>query len=80
MSFRKDGKQFTLSSSLPQFLHSFARVSHIFDGVTPSKETAAFQLCDITDPMIKAMVDDPEEVRDVCNVSFHEPRRFATLF
>lgn len=72
MSFRRDGEHFVLSSGISQFLYSFTRVSHIFDGVTPSKETAAFQLCDITDPMIKAMVDDPEEVRDVCNVSFHQ--------
>jgi hypothetical protein len=43
--------------------------SHIFDGVTLTSETAAFQLCDITDPMLKEMVEEEEDVRDSCNVS-----------
>lgn len=76
MNFQKDGKYLTLSSGILRSLHSFARVSHTFDGVTPSKETAAFQLCDITDPMIKAMIDDPEEVRDVCNVNLPSTQLF----
>ena len=42
--------------------------SHIFDGVTLSSETAAFQLCDITDHMLKQMIDEEEDVRDSCNV------------
>jgi hypothetical protein len=42
--------------------------SHIFDGVTLSSETAAFQLCDITDPMLKRMIDDEEDIRESCNV------------
>ncbi|KAF4619754.1 hypothetical protein D9613_005603 [Agrocybe pediades] len=41
--------------------------SHIFDGQTLTKETAAFQLCDITDPMLKTMIDDPDSLRDICN-------------
>ncbi|KAF9013348.1 RNA polymerase III transcription factor IIIC subunit-domain-containing protein [Cyathus striatus] len=41
--------------------------SHIFDGQTITKETAAFQLCDITDPMLKEMIEDPEALREVCN-------------
>ncbi|KAG9219138.1 hypothetical protein CCMSSC00406_0001548 [Pleurotus cornucopiae] len=41
--------------------------SHIFDGVTLTKETAAFQLCDITDPMLKQMIDECDDLRDVCN-------------
>ncbi|KAH9918126.1 RNA polymerase III transcription factor IIIC subunit-domain-containing protein [Fomitopsis serialis] len=41
--------------------------THIFDGVTVTKETAAFQLCDITDPMLKEMIEDEEDVRDECN-------------
>ncbi|KAI9467269.1 RNA polymerase III transcription factor IIIC subunit-domain-containing protein [Lactarius psammicola] len=44
------------------------RRSHIFDGVTLTSETAAFQLCDITDPMLKQMIDEEEDVRDSCNV------------
>ena len=42
--------------------------SHIFDGITLTSETAAFQLCDITDPMLKRMIEEEEEVRDSCNV------------
>ncbi|TDL29471.1 hypothetical protein BD410DRAFT_24170 [Rickenella mellea] len=41
--------------------------SHIFDGVTLSNEVAAFQLCDVHDPMLKGMIEDEEAVRDVCN-------------
>ena len=44
-----------------------SRTSHTFDGVNLTKETAAFQLCDITDPMLKEMIDDPDNVRDVCD-------------
>ncbi|THH20126.1 hypothetical protein EW146_g1148 [Bondarzewia mesenterica] len=43
------------------------RRSHIFDGVTITKETAAFQLCDIEDPLLKEMIEDEEEVRETCN-------------
>ena len=42
---------------------------HMFDGQTLTKETAAFQLCDIIDPMLKAMVEDENGIRDVCDVS-----------
>ncbi|KNZ74435.1 Transcription factor tau subunit sfc1 [Termitomyces sp. J132] len=41
--------------------------SHIFDGQSITKETAAFQLCDITDPMLKEMIDDPDDLREECN-------------
>ncbi|KAH6915161.1 RNA polymerase III transcription factor IIIC subunit-domain-containing protein [Coprinopsis sp. MPI-PUGE-AT-0042] len=41
--------------------------SHIFDGKTVSKETAAFQLCDIVDPMLREMIDDPEGLRETCD-------------
>ncbi|KAI9508648.1 RNA polymerase III transcription factor IIIC subunit-domain-containing protein [Russula earlei] len=43
------------------------RRSHIFDGVTLSSETAAFQLCDITDPMLKRMIDEEDDIRESCN-------------
>ena len=42
--------------------------SHIFDGVHLTTETAAFQLCDITDPMLKEMIEYEDGVRDECNV------------
>ncbi|KAF9076381.1 RNA polymerase III transcription factor IIIC subunit-domain-containing protein [Rhodocollybia butyracea] len=41
--------------------------SHIFDGVNLTKETAAFQLCDITDPMLKKLIEDPDDLREVCD-------------
>ncbi|KAF9057282.1 RNA polymerase III transcription factor IIIC subunit-domain-containing protein [Panaeolus papilionaceus] len=41
--------------------------SHIFDGKTLTKETAAFQLCDIVDPMLREMIHDPEGLREDCN-------------
>lgn len=44
------------------------RKSHIFDGVTGTSETAAFQLCDIVDPMLKGMIEDESDLRDTCNV------------
>ena len=50
-------------------LNEMDRTSHIFDGKTVSKETAAFQLCDIIDPMLKGMIEDPDAVRDTCDVS-----------
>ncbi|VDC06134.1 unnamed protein product [Peniophora sp. CBMAI 1063] len=43
------------------------RKSHLFDGVTVTSETAAFQLCDITDPMLKGMIEDESDLRDTCN-------------
>lgn len=51
---------------LPTVSH---RRSHIFDGVTLSKETAAFQLCDITDAILKDMIDDADDLRETCHVS-----------
>lgn len=41
----------------------------MFDGVNLTKETAAFQLCDITDVMLKEMIEDPDDVREACDVS-----------
>nr|GAT53955.1 predicted protein [Mycena chlorophos] len=43
------------------------RRSHIFDGKTLTKETAAFQMCDIHDPMLKAMIEDDEDLREECD-------------
>ncbi|KAI0951979.1 hypothetical protein AcV7_007922 [Taiwanofungus camphoratus] len=41
--------------------------SHIFDGVAVTKETAAFQLCDIHDPMLKEMIEDEGDLRETCD-------------
>ncbi|KAK0242443.1 RNA polymerase III transcription factor IIIC subunit-domain-containing protein [Armillaria nabsnona] len=43
------------------------RTSHIFDGRTLTKETAAFQLCDIEDPMLKEMIQDTNDLRETCD-------------
>ncbi|KAJ8523431.1 hypothetical protein ONZ45_g22 [Pleurotus djamor] len=43
------------------------KTSHIFDGVSLAKETAAFQLCDIVDPMLKTMIQGGDDLRDVCD-------------
>ncbi|EGO01771.1 hypothetical protein SERLA73DRAFT_177265 [Serpula lacrymans var. lacrymans S7.3] len=48
-------------------LEAERRKSHIFDGVTLTKETAAFQLCDIHDPMLKGMIEDDDDLREVCD-------------
>ena len=58
----------TLSSFL--YSNQTNRTSHIFDGQTLTKETAAFQLCDITDPMLKNMIENLDGLRDVCDVRF----------
>ncbi|TFK76103.1 hypothetical protein BDN72DRAFT_366699 [Pluteus cervinus] len=41
--------------------------AHIFDGQTITKETAAFQLCDITDPMLKGMIEEADDLRESCD-------------
>jgi len=41
--------------------------SHIFDGVNITKETAAFQLCDIHDRMLMNMIKDEDDLREICN-------------
>ncbi|KAJ8086409.1 tau 95 subunit of transcription factor TFIIIC [Marasmius tenuissimus] len=43
------------------------RTSHIFDGQTLTKDTAAFQLCDITDPMLRGMIESSEDLRETCD-------------
>jgi hypothetical protein len=54
-------------------IHPPNRDSHIFDGVTLTKETAAFQLCDITDGMLRRMIEEDDDLRDVCNVRLLKP-------
>lgn len=53
------------------------KTSHVFDGQTLTKETAAFQLCDITDPMLKGMIEDASELREDCDVCI--PSTFVIL-
>ncbi|KIO12791.1 hypothetical protein M404DRAFT_124008 [Pisolithus tinctorius Marx 270] len=60
------------------------RKSHIFDGQTITKETAAFQLCDIIDPMLKEMIEREEDLRETCDerdgwYSAHALERIKTV-
>lgn len=60
------------------------RRSHIFDGATIAKETAAFQLCDIQDPMLKEMIEKEEDLRQTCDerdgwYSAHALERIKTV-
>lgn len=52
---------------LPEAAETKTR-SHIFDGRTVTTETAAFQLCDITDPLLEKMIKDEDSIRDRCDV------------
>lgn len=47
----------------------FIRSSHIFDGKIRHSETASFQLCDIVDPLLEEMINSPEAISDVYDVS-----------
>lgn len=40
----------------------------MFDGKTP-RTAGTFQLQDITDPLIRGFIDDPNHRSDICNVS-----------
>jgi hypothetical protein len=58
---------------LMRILLLHCRKSHIFDGKTVTKETAAFQLCDIVDPMLKEMIEDTNDLRETCHVRLFSP-------
>jgi len=64
----QDADRRHVSKSSVRSYSSLARKSHIFNGRTITKETAAFQLCDIHDPMLKTMIENSEDLRDVCHV------------
>ncbi|KAK1924864.1 RNA polymerase III transcription factor IIIC subunit-domain-containing protein [Papiliotrema laurentii] len=40
---------------------------HIFDGKLLHRDRPDFQLCDITDPLIRRIIEDPKNLRDVCD-------------
>ncbi|KIM42935.1 hypothetical protein M413DRAFT_70152 [Hebeloma cylindrosporum] len=64
---RRHDRPSTSESLRTQEKDTERRNSHIFDGQTLTKETAAFQLCDIVDPMLKEMIEDPGGLRETCN-------------
>lgn len=55
------------------------RRSHIFDGETATSDTAAFQLCDLHDPMLKEMIENEDDLREVCDVSNFDIMCLAVL-
>ncbi|RHZ56367.1 hypothetical protein Glove_402g62 [Diversispora epigaea] len=49
------------------FINSVPRTSHIFDGHTTQRDIAVFQMCDITDPLLKRLIESPDSVQDDCS-------------
>lgn len=47
---------------------------HIFDGQTLPTGTCTFQLCDITDPLIRSYIDDPIHRTDNVHVRTYAPK------
>ncbi|CAG8570638.1 8678_t:CDS:10 [Diversispora eburnea] len=45
---------------------SVPRTSHIFDGRTTQRDIAVFQMCDITDPLLKSLIESPDSVQEDC--------------
>ncbi|KAI0643723.1 RNA polymerase III transcription factor IIIC subunit-domain-containing protein [Trametes meyenii] len=54
-------------SAQARFSGADERRSHVFDGATVTSETAAFQLCDITDAMLAEMIADEDARRETCS-------------
>ncbi|KAH8106055.1 RNA polymerase III transcription factor IIIC subunit-domain-containing protein [Cristinia sonorae] len=63
---RQDGRNEIANARAGDAFGKEDRRSHIFDGVTVS-ETAAFQLCDIEDAMLKEMIEDDDDLRETCH-------------
>ena len=42
--------------------------SHLFDGVSVFRNVGNYQLCDISDPLLRQLLDDPKWFADECNV------------
>ena len=47
---------------------NYTHRSHIFDGQTTHGETAAFQLCDLHDEFLRELVENEDDLREVCDV------------
>ncbi|CAG8592661.1 11981_t:CDS:2 [Dentiscutata heterogama] len=52
-------------SLLPE---NYIKTTHIFDGKTAERDIAIFQLCDITDPLMRSLIDSHDSVQDTCTV------------
>ncbi|CAI2172733.1 5960_t:CDS:10 [Funneliformis geosporum] len=44
-----------------------SRTSHIFDGTSTCRDVAVFQICDITYPLLKTIIESPDSVQDFCD-------------
>ncbi|RUS35619.1 hypothetical protein BC938DRAFT_482170 [Jimgerdemannia flammicorona] len=45
-------------------------LSHMFDGKTKPRDTGIFQMCDVTDPQLRPLIETKDYLRPICNVSF----------
>ncbi|THH32364.1 hypothetical protein EUX98_g1804 [Antrodiella citrinella] len=64
---RQDGRNEIANARASDATGRDDKRSHVFDGVNVTKDTAAFQLCDIEDEMLKEMIEDEEDLREECN-------------
>lgn len=47
--------------------------SHVFDGTKVTADGKIWQMCDITDPLLRQILDDPSALRQTCEVSYASP-------
>jgi len=43
------------------------KASHIFDGTSTCRDIAVFQVCDITDPLLKRLIESIDSVQEFCD-------------
>jgi len=57
------------------------RQSHLFDGISPHGRTGNYQLNDITDPLIRGLIDDPEGLLESCSpeTGWYHPVMWSTI-
>lgn len=73
-AIRREDKRLVTGTDTKVIVIDIFQRSHVFDGYNVTKETAAFQLCDIEDEMLKELIEDEDELRETCHVgvlSFH---------
>lgn len=56
----------------PDTDESIHKKSHLFDGKSVQKDGKVWQVCDISDPILKELLDT-DNLRDECNVSYSSP-------
>ncbi|KAG0145257.1 hypothetical protein CROQUDRAFT_46100 [Cronartium quercuum f. sp. fusiforme G11] len=44
------------------------RRSHVFDGLELNQSVGTYQLCDITDPLLKRLIESPKGVQEQCRI------------